>query len=154
MTQSEGGSYDDAPEVEVSTILQVPLLWRQVVGPRARPDAGRHRAPGAPPAAGARRGRHRAGASGHVSRPAPPASAGPDQARRPAPAVSPAVFPAISPARPSPARPVRPAPQPGSSRDRQKREEIVHTVRVGGISAAIVLACFVAVLLCLALWLP
>lgn len=75
MSQASARTYDDLPEADVATVLEVPLLWGGAVSapPRRPRDAsvrrGAHAAPGAPigrslrPVLGAAAGRHRAAAS-------------------------------------------------------------------------------------------
>ena len=130
MTQPQVGSYDDAPETEVSTVLEVPLLWRSshVSASPAETQQGE-----VPPADASGRGAHRRPRqANHATGVAPNArrkSTGRHRAKVAAPNPAP---PTIEPA----------------------REELVHTLRVGAVSATIVLVLFVAALLGLAMWLP
>jgi len=135
VTETRIGSYDDAPESEVSTVLQVPLLWRQYgllpdhlgAADASEGTTARRRTNGA----GRKHrtvGRHRA----PEARPEPPETVAVKTVTRPR----------------------QPRVSQRDARSDAQRAALVHTLRVGLISAVLVLALFVAALLVLALWLP
>jgi len=132
VTQPQVGSYDDAPETEVSTVLEVPLLWRSSrVSANPATDVA-ETSEGTPADANGRGAHRRPRQANHATGVAPNArreSTGRHRAKVAAPNPAP---PTIEPA----------------------REELVHTLRVGAVSATIVLVLFVAALLGLAMWLP
>lgn len=127
MTQAPTGSYDDTPESPVATIIEVPLLWS------AEPtQAGPMEAVTAPPRLPHRPRHQRSSAGRHRANGQP---AAPDVSRSPAPAGK---------SRPSRSR--------TSALD--ARQEWWHTVRVGAVSAVLVLAIFSLAMGAIAIWLP
>jgi hypothetical protein len=133
VTETGGGSYDDSPEVPVSTVLHVPLLWRQRL--RSASAQAHHTIATGPPrhrgvtgrgtSSDARPGRHRA----HSEHPAR----------------------VVTPARVAPPIQAQRRPDRGQQRTRQA---LAHTLRVGLLSAALVLVLFAGGLLAIAVWLP
>ncbi len=126
-------TYDDLPESDVLTVLQVPLLWGSKKG-SDRPPVGAHRRPS---------GRHRADGRARGSRVAATPGTGTRAAEQPRRQRQATVR-----NQPVTRRQGR-APVSGWA-----DHPMAHTARVGLVSAGLVLTLFAGVLLALAVWLP